>query len=188
MLGTWAAANSSLGLGTLKPGDRALAQSDPFLLRNRGQDADDSLPKDSGAVEILLSKRSVVDSVPGEPLEVVERFHSALATKALHGPEEQAVELTPGRGREHLLELVTISVLAACLVLVLVNDSPALSRRELPKLAKLAELVFRVLSSISGRYPRICSHSHDCLSCTENERYLRGSKTGAEPYANRVAA
>jgi hypothetical protein len=60
---------------------------------------------------------------------------------------------TPGCCREHLLELFTIPVLACSPVHVLVNDSPALSGRE------LAELVFRVLPPVSGRDSCICSDS-----------------------------
>jgi hypothetical protein len=44
--------------------------------------------------------------------------------------------------REHLLELLTIPVLAGSLVHVLVNQRPALSRREGPE---LAQLVFSIL-------------------------------------------
>jgi hypothetical protein len=39
MLRTWATTNSSLGLGTLQTGDRALAQADPFLAGDGCQDA-----------------------------------------------------------------------------------------------------------------------------------------------------
>jgi hypothetical protein len=160
VLNTWAATYPAMRSGTLKARNRSLTQSNPFLFRNGRQYADHRFLKNAGAIEKLLGKRSVVDTIAGEPLKVVQRFHGALAAKAVKRPEEQAVELTPGRGREHLPELVTISVLAAGLVLILMDHSPTLGGRELPK---LAELIFRVLSAVSGRDSCIYCDSHHAL-------------------------
>ena len=181
MFRTWPSTYAAMRFGALKPGDRSLAQSNPFLLRHSRKNSNYGFLKYAGAVEKLLGKRSVVDSVAGEPLQVVQRFHGTLAAQPVKRPEEQAVELTPGRGREHLLELVTVPVFAAGLILVLVNDSPALGGRELPK---LAELVFRVLPTVSGGDSCICSDSHHCLPCAENERYLSQSKWALNPTPN----
>jgi hypothetical protein len=111
MLGTWATSNSSLGFSALKAGDRSLAQSNPHLLRHSRQNSNHRLLKHAGAIEILLGKRPVVDSVAGEPLKVVERFHGPFPAETVKAPEEEAIELTPRCRGEHLLELVTIPVL-----------------------------------------------------------------------------
>ena len=115
----------------------AFADSDAFLLRNSGDDRQNSLTERAAAVEKLLGVRTPVDSKRIQALKVVERFENALAGEAVEGPEEENVEAAPGGVLPHLLKTGAVGLCAGFFVAVFGDDFLALSFAELPKLAAL---------------------------------------------------
>ena len=101
----WTATDPTLSLGSLKSGNRTLAQSDPLLLRYCGKDADHGFLEDAGAVEVLFSERPVIDAVTGEPMQVIQRLHGAFAAEAIQAPEQKAIKLPPGGRYSHPYKL-----------------------------------------------------------------------------------
>jgi hypothetical protein len=97
------------------------------------------------AAKLLLGERPITDAIPCEPLKMVQRLHGAFTAQPVERPEEYEIELSLGRRRKHLLELITVPTLPAGLIHVLVNDVPTLSGRES---AELHQLTLCVMPSI----------------------------------------
>ena len=71
---TGSASDPAFRSGAFQPCDGPFAQPDAFLPRNRRQNADDSIFKQPAAIEVLLRKAAISDSVGRESLKVLERI------------------------------------------------------------------------------------------------------------------
>jgi hypothetical protein len=60
-----------------------LADSDPLLLRNGVKDADDGLTEDASRVQILFCEATSVNSIPRQPLQMVQCFDRSLTAQAI---------------------------------------------------------------------------------------------------------
>lgn len=136
--------------GAIQPRAGAFADSDAFLLRDGGDDRQDSVPERAATVEVLLGMRPPVDSERIQALKVDERFENALAGKAVEGPEQEDVEPALGRVPPHLLEPRAVRFCAGFFVDVLGDDLPALSVAELPELTAL--VIYFLAFALAGGF------------------------------------
>jgi len=118
----------------------ALAQSDSFLLRDRGENGNDRILEDPAGIEVRLGETAITDAGPSQSVEISEGFEDAFAGEAIERPKQE-------RGiAEHFLELNAVTLSARPVVGVFARDRPTLFCGEF---AELRELVFDYLAFVS---------------------------------------
>ena len=140
----------AFALGPHEAGAGALAQPHALLL---GQDGNDGILENAGAVEVLLGVGLVAHAVALHRVQVLERRQRPLAAEAVEAPEQHQVKLAlVGIGKE-LLELLTVGRVAGLLLGILLIDSPAVG---LGITAQVGQLVVLVC----GRNAGVDGYSH----------------------------
>jgi hypothetical protein len=133
-------------------GSYAFAESDSFLLRDRGENGNDRILEDTAGIEVRLGETAITDAGPSQSVEMSEGFKDAFAGEAIERPKQEQVKTAMGGISEHFLELNAVTVSARLAVGVFAADRPTLPYGEL---AELRELVFDFLAFVSGAHTSI---------------------------------
>jgi hypothetical protein len=73
---------------TGQAGSYALAESDSFLLRDRGENRDRRILEDTAGIEVRLGETAITDAGPSQPVEMSESFKDAFAGEAIERPNK----------------------------------------------------------------------------------------------------
>ena len=140
-----------------RPGSYAFAESDSFLLRDRGENGDHRILEDPAGIEVRLGETAIADAGPSQSVEMSEGFEDTFAGEAIERPKQEQIKTAMGGIAEHFLELNAVTVSARLAVGVFAGDRLTLPYGEL---AELRELVFDFLAFISGAHTSIDRDPH----------------------------
>jgi len=83
----WTTAHAPLSPRPSQPSQRPLRQAHPLLLRDDGEDADDSIAEHAAGVEVLFCVAPEANTVAGQGLEMLQGLEDALTAEAVERPE-----------------------------------------------------------------------------------------------------
>jgi hypothetical protein len=88
----WPAEPLSPDCGRGQAGLYAFAESDSFLLRDRGENRDHRILKDPAGIEVRLGETEVADAGRSQSVEMSEGFEDAFASEAIERPKQEQVK------------------------------------------------------------------------------------------------
>src|SRR5271165_333215 len=124
----WPAEPLSPTAGAGQAGLYAFAESDSFLLRDRGENRDHRILEDPAGIEVRLGETAIADAGPSQSVEMSEGFEDAFAGEAIERPKQEQVKTAMGGIAEHFLELNALTFSARLAVGVFAGDPNSGSR------------------------------------------------------------